>query len=957
MNDEQNSEGQNWQQALQVIRQYEDLPLDEIKVKIRAAIDDPDVLKVAYRLLERLEHNDTYFDELSQNILDEVITENDFLVGKKIGTYHLVKLIAKGGMSNIYEAYNTNDNSRLKVALKVLSPYVYSNKSIELFKREQMILGKLNHPNIISIHQSGNTEDGIHYLVMELVKNAQTIDFYCETNRLSVLQIVELVIQISGIYAYAHKNLILHRDIKASNVLITEEQQIKIIDFGIGQIQSNKNQTLTHVFTPETASPEQLLGQYVGIQTDVFSLGALLLQLISKKKPLPKINLSNYDPRNDEKHVKELMKSLAIDTDLKNIIFCAMHIDVDQRYENMPSFRNDLMAWSKNLPVSATSDSKSYRFKKFLFRNPITSMLSLMLLLTSLISLVFIINFAQSAQEESARSAKVLNYLMQFFGHADPITAKDGNITLKEYIKNANASFSNEFKDDIETQIILYSKLAEINENLDLNEDALLQYESALKLIENEKGADPHTVFKLMNAKANVLNQLANIDDSIELSNEVLLAYENLRLNDESIKINALINLSNASRKVYGFGIYDAKTFNKITTQLESICTSRHDLNDALKIKVAHALGLAYLSQKNHVKAIQYLNHALGIVYDSESKDDALTIKLLLDLTAAHIRINKFYRAKAIIKEAIERIKSLDDSNIRLGWAYQLYAQIYHESGQYSESIEMIDLAFQIAQQNKNDHQIYYNYFLRSLYHNRINSFHLGLSDQISLFPFIAETSGIKTPRMAVNLMNLAMKLYILDEYELGEKAARLSIEIWYSIEKPAQTRTFLILAGNLAVTAGNRDLAGVYLKEAQALGAANHKSSVKILRHLLGLFKSSDEDTYSLSNQNIYPKIAALLQSNVDLSGKWFDAEELATVCRIDLHYRKMQIIGLRELYLEQCLFAYESQKLVVPTEIADEIQSIEKGKQHAQSKFNNEMRKVIIDILKHTEAKIDNV
>jgi eukaryotic-like serine/threonine-protein kinase len=210
-------------------------------------------------------------------------------VGRRIGAYNILEEIGHGGMGEVYRAGRADGQYEKEVAIKLVRGGYDTAAVLERFRHERQILASLDHPNIARLLDGGTTDEGIPYLVMELIEGTP-IDQYCNAQHLTVTDRLRLFLQVCSAVQYAHQRLVIHRDIKPGNILVTQEGVPKLLDFGIAKILDPLSSTETTVagpMTPEYASPEQIRNEPITTATDVYSLGVVLYKLVTGRSPYP----------------------------------------------------------------------------------------------------------------------------------------------------------------------------------------------------------------------------------------------------------------------------------------------------------------------------------------------------------------------------------------------------------------------------------------------------------------------------------------------------------------------------------------------------------------------------------------------------------------------------------------------------------------------------------------------
>jgi len=302
-------------------------------------------------------------------------------VTARVGAYKLLDPIGEGGMGRVFLAERDDAAYQRKVAVKVLRHGLEGKHGIARFRDERQILAALDHPGIVKLLDGGTTEDGLPYLVMDHVAGVP-ITRFADDRALGVRERLALFRGVCSAVQYAHQRLVVHRDLKPSNILVDESGAAKLLDFGIAKLIDPASQaearthTGTALLTPEYASPEQARGEAVSAATDVYSLGALLYELLTGAPPLRasgsaletlRVICEVEPPRPSTACPQDRRKAVA--GDLDNIVLKALHKDPARRYPSVQHLDDDLSRHLDGLPVRARDATWTYRAAKFARRN------------------------------------------------------------------------------------------------------------------------------------------------------------------------------------------------------------------------------------------------------------------------------------------------------------------------------------------------------------------------------------------------------------------------------------------------------------------------------------------------------------------------------------------------------------------------------------------------------------
>lgn len=308
------------------------------------------------------------------------------LTGQRIGAYEIDELIGQGGMGAVWLAHRCDGRFEGKAAVKLLNVALIGGPAEQRFVREGSMLAALQHPNIAHLIDAGVSSGSQPYLILEYAEG-NSVDQYCERNRLGIRARLRVFLDILEAVAYAHRHLVVHRDLKPSNILVTKDGIVKLLDFGIATLVEpaadfEAGRELTReigaALTPEYAAPEQLLGEAVTTATDIYALGRVLYVLLGgpdaatapgrSAAEVVRATLEREPPLLSEVAAEPGMKRL-LRGDLDNILRKALKHEPQERYATVEAFTDDLRHYLANEPVSARPDSFGYRAGKFIRRH------------------------------------------------------------------------------------------------------------------------------------------------------------------------------------------------------------------------------------------------------------------------------------------------------------------------------------------------------------------------------------------------------------------------------------------------------------------------------------------------------------------------------------------------------------------------------------------------------------
>jgi serine/threonine-protein kinase len=416
-------------------------------------------------------------DFLERPILPEDLPA-DFEVGDVIGPYRLLAPLGEGGMGRVWRASRGDDGPAREVALKLPHAELLAGPFRARFSRERDVLAGLSHPNIAALYDAGVGSSGHPYLALELLDGKQ-ITTHCRDGGLPLEQRVGLVRQVLGALAYAHSRLIVHRDIKPNNVLVTPEGNVKLLDFGIAKLLGAGDpadspaltQPLARLASPGYAAPEQMEGGQITVAADLFSTGVLLFELCTGSRP-PRLQTGGEGAPLASSRADAAAAGLPegaglrrrLRGDLDAIIARALSIDPSERYGTADAFSADLRRWLGGLPVSARRIGPLAVAGKFVRRNRAAVGLAALLVLAMAGGAGGVAWQARRAEREAARAVAIKDFLIGLFHQGNTASAGKSleKMTARDLIDSGADHADTAFAHDPATEIELLGMLGDI---------------------------------------------------------------------------------------------------------------------------------------------------------------------------------------------------------------------------------------------------------------------------------------------------------------------------------------------------------------------------------------------------------------------------------------------------------------------------------------------------------------
>jgi serine/threonine-protein kinase len=434
------------------------------------------------------------------------------LEGARIGPWRILRELGRGGMGRVYLAERADGQFEQKVAIKLLKRGLDSEEILARFIQERQILARLEHPNIARLVDGGITDQGLPWFALEYVEGIP-ISVFCERRALDLCATLALFQQACRAVQFAHRNLVVHRDLKPGNILVSDRGEVKLLDFGIAKLldplSSSKEGTIAalRMMTPRYAAPEQLRGDPPTTATDVYALGVVLYQLLTGAGPY-RLTTGSEDEtrraileqvpetpsgklRRTPERVHRSDWPRLIRGDLDNIVLQALRKEPHERYPSAEALSEDLDRYLDGQPVRASGRRFAYVATKFAQRNRVAVAAAALVLLSLAGGLVATAWQARAtarerdaARLEARKAEEIKNFVVGLFKVSDPEEARGRTITARELLDRGAERVTRELRGQLLVQAEMLDVLAEVYQNLGAYVDAGRMRERALAALE-----------------------------------------------------------------------------------------------------------------------------------------------------------------------------------------------------------------------------------------------------------------------------------------------------------------------------------------------------------------------------------------------------------------------------------------------------------------------------------------
>src|SRR5215831_15682035 len=608
-----------WQKIQALFHGAADLPKAEQEVFLAERCDgDQELRSQVEKMLLADEAENSLLERDVAQVAHQVLSADSASLPalEQFGRYRIKRTLGAGGMGIVYLAEREDLGSL--VAIKILRDAWLSPARRERFAFEQRTLAQLNHPYIARLYDADTSPDGTPFFAMEYVEGVP-LTKYCAQHRSTIAERLKLFREVCQAVVFAHQHAVLHRDLKPSNILVREDGAVRLLDFGIAKqmevLGGSVEQTMTglRLMTPAYASPEQIRGQQVGIQTDVYSLGVVLYQLLcgqlpfdlstrtpaqaekilTEQQPERPSSKASEQPQAAEPNPAEASKSEWSDLDV--LCLTAMHKDPGRRYASAEALLRDVDHYLKGEPLEARPDRARYRVRKFVTRNrrAVTGAAAAAFLLAALVTF-FTIRLAiarNAALAQAARTQRIQKFMTNLFQGGDEAAGPADSLRVVTLL-DRGVQEAHSLNAEPAVQAELYETLGGIYEKLGKLEQANALLEAALDVHKAHFGRDSPEVAQTLVAIGQLRSDQAKLEEAEKLTQLGLdMARRHLAANNPAV-VKAMV------------------AYGRVLGQRGAYDRSIQVLNDAVKIESAP--GRSATDLVSSLSALAETNYSAG---------------------------------------------------------------------------------------------------------------------------------------------------------------------------------------------------------------------------------------------------------------------------------------------------------------------------------------------------------
>ncbi|MFW6088709.1 MAG: tetratricopeptide repeat protein [Gemmatimonadota bacterium] len=722
-------------------------------------------------------------------VLDALGAASEIDAPGRFGPYRVTREIGRGGMGMVYEARRADHRYDRRVAIKTVAFPAPGGLLARRFEEERRILAGLEHPSIARLYDAGTTPEGVPYLVMEYVEGRR-IDRYCDEEGLSVEERLELLDRVCEAIEYAHGRLVVHRDLKPGNILVTDDGVPKLLDFGVARLLDPAPEggvgtaTATTIgaraLTPEYASPEQLRGEPVTTSADVYALGVLSYVLLSGRHPYRFGSRSTFDvertirsqplrPPSEVLEGEHATRRARLRGDPDNIVLTALRPEAERRYASVGHLRRDIRRHLDGFPIEARPATWRYRARKFVGRNRAGLAAAVLVLMSLGGGLAGVSWQARAAAAQAERAELTRDYLIGLFQTFDPDDSGIGAVTAEQLLDRGVERLEQDLAGQPVTRAELAGVLGRLYQRLGRYDKALPLLTSARAVLVEANGEEHPETVGLTARLASVLIDEGDYEEAEELARRVVEARRRALGELDTLVATALRSLASIRRQR---GYFDeAAELHRQALEIDRVVGTPDKVATGL-----NNLGVTLGQLGDYEEAGRMHEEALALRREMYGSRHTLVATSLLNLSAIRRLAGDYDEAEALLTECIEiRRELLGDEHPHvaigvghLGATFLAMGRLDEAEAAHREALAIRRAAFGdthplIASDLNN---LGVTAYRRGDYAGALEHF----SEAVTMW---REHVGDEHPEVLRGRMNLAAVRTELGEYEDAERALR----------------------------------------------------------------------------------------------------------------------------------------------------------------------------------------
>jgi eukaryotic-like serine/threonine-protein kinase len=810
-----------WEQIKRLFDRVCDLPPEQQRARLQSEGVAPAMIEEVLSLCEA----DTRSARFIRPVAEALESMNAELpAGTRLGAWQIVSTLAAGGMGRVYLAERRDGQYQQRVAIKLLRNLAGSGDEHYLL-RERQILADLQHPNIARLLDGGRSESGEAYLVMEYIEG-ERIDRWCERRAVDLSSRLRLFQQLCRAVYFAHRHLVLHCDLKPSNILVRGDGTPALLDFGIARLIDPDERAVgagDNYLTPRYASPEQKAGGALSTASDIYSLGVLLSELLAppSKAVAASAEIPTHPPsararRDGVRWARELPG------DLDCVVRCATAADPAKRYASAELLAEDINRYFSHRPLIAGPDSWSYRARRLLRRQwPAFVSGAAFVVLVGLFGWRLADERNRALQAESAAlreaevSREVSEFVVSIFKQSDPEAGANPDITARQLLERGREEVGVALVDQPPLQRRMLIVLGAIYDNLGMHAEALELFRRAELIEPGAQTPDEHVLLQDRIAQALLFK---NDDAAAESTARAAVAYAEANGLSDKIKGDVLNTLGMV---LEGRDRYDeARPILERALALRRASAGRTEVSATL-----HNLGMVARNEDRLTDADVLLREALALTDAEHGETHPRSLNTLDQLAVVLRNQGHLEEAETIVRRVLaarEKLHGFESTFVAN--AENEVGSVVHDLGHFKEAITHYQRAIDIEQRLKGPDT---TDVIMPL--NNLASALDDMGDWAAAEPLFRRSLALRTalypgdnPPVARALGNLARVLGRLGKSDEARTQWQTGYDMWKrALPEPNSNHLIVTLnGGNLALLRGDVIEAERLLQEARALDA-----------------------------------------------------------------------------------------------------------------------------------------